>query len=114
MKTLAYFRMLLLVFLVTSCEEKPSELKLAASKLKEGMTKNEVRSVFTNCPITGTNVGVEIEGEMKLFSSNRVSALDLIFREPSFDAHFCVVYFDTNDIIMAYKLEGLYDAWPKQ
>ena len=95
---------------IAGCGGRPTKLERTASGLKPGMTKQEVVLVFSGFTVRErTNKLTAIQGETKLYGTNRMFASKLMFG-PRFTftgslIEQCEVYFDTNDVIVAHSYE---------
>jgi hypothetical protein len=71
------------------------------------MTKNEVKAIFTDYPVlVETNEVKQVVGETKIYGTNRTCGSWIMFdhkRTWSALSDWCVIYFDTNNVIIAYE-----------
>ena len=82
-------------------------MERTAFLLKEGMNKTEVKATFAGYPILNeTNEVMRVEDETKMFGTNRICCSRILFNHKQTWgslSDYCVVYFDTNDVIIAYE-----------
>ena len=96
---------LLILLLICGCGG-PARMEQTASELKAGMEKGEVKQLFANYElIEETNRHLEIWAAAKYYSTNKQSSSSLVYKGTAAALESCAVYFDSNNIIIAYSYD---------